>query len=349
MVLLWLLLMLFVWLLLLLWLMMLLMMELCETLPSADYDKAEAEFDRLSNMADSDSDHSEEEPNGKTEVSERILISPGLSPRKGYPGQTDAVHSSNTTATESNALAAIPSEPEYEELCKNIVVTTTTIITSNPDEGSVSAEEVMENVDDLSRLETPTQSVNKSTAVSDGGNTSSLGSSLVGQSVTSWLDTPGSVSAESSCVSVDPSPEVVCTSKKRDDYDLDQSIGESSDYVSGNSVELGSSSPATGLSPELCLNGMEDKIHHLGDGNFWVEGSPLVPTSVLENTNPFYHHPSKVKFSTAPVRIYSTFTDAEYDRKNDLIDPAAASAEYELEKRVEKMDIFEVKLTKGEG
>ncbi|CAI5788706.1 neurabin-1 isoform X6 [Podarcis lilfordi] len=56
----------------------------------------------------------------------------------------------------------------------------------------------------------------------------------------------------------------------------------------------------------------------------------------------------KIKFSSAPIKVFHTYSNEDYDRRNDEVDPVAASAEYELEKRVEKLELFPAELEKDE-
>ncbi|XP_044269794.1 uncharacterized protein LOC123014647 isoform X2 [Tribolium madens] len=97
--------------------------------------------------------------------------------------------------------------------------------------------------------------------------------------------------------------------------------------------------------------GEENGVHYYEDGHFWMEVPGLLPESEEEDDeSTCYTHipkPTKVAFSTEPMKVYSTFSVTEYDRRNEDVDPVAASAEYELEKRVEKMDVFPVELIKG--
>ncbi|XP_016385871.1 neurabin-1-like isoform X2 [Sinocyclocheilus rhinocerous] len=56
----------------------------------------------------------------------------------------------------------------------------------------------------------------------------------------------------------------------------------------------------------------------------------------------------KIQFSSAPIKVFKTYSNEDYDRRNEEVDPVASSAEYELEKRVEKLDLLPVELEKDE-
>lgn len=122
-------------------------------------------------------------------------------------------------------------------------------------------------------------------------------------------------------------------------------------------------------------------VNWLTDGHFWIE-IPGLSDEIIINPSPSasprgsfrYKKPTKVTFSVKPIRVsfrfltvsnnpetvlcltfrflcvfqvYSTHSSLDYDRRNDDVDPVSASAEYELERRLDKMDVFDVDVDKG--
>uniref|UniRef100_A0A8C5H146 Neurabin-2-like n=1 Tax=Gouania willdenowi TaxID=441366 RepID=A0A8C5H146_GOUWI len=89
---------------------------------------------------------------------------------------------------------------------------------------------------------------------------------------------------------------------------------------------------------------VEDEEEEEDDERYEPESSCVeIPGLCVEEEPP----PSrKIRFSTEPIKVFATYNNEDYDRRNEDVDPMAASAEYELEKRVERLDLFPVELEK---
>ena len=122
-------------------------------------------------------------------------------------------------------------------------------------------------------------------------------------------------------------------------------------------ASTGAGGPQTSASSATKTNGLEAKseenqIQYFSDGHYWCEIDPINSSSAEDENVPdseiYYKPPTRIKFSRAPIKQFSTYSCEDYDRRNEDLDPVAASAEYELEKRVERMEAFEVEITKGD-
>ncbi|XP_069031779.1 neurabin-1 isoform X1 [Embiotoca jacksoni] len=95
--------------------------------------------------------------------------------------------------------------------------------------------------------------------------------------------------------------------------------------------------------PEDDLYGDDDEDIVYDPGSDLTE-MPGLPEEHKEDIPPT----RKIRFSTATITVFNTYSNEDYDRRNEEVDPVASSAEYELEKRVEKLELFPVELEKDE-
>ncbi|KAM6900025.1 neurabin-1 [Xenentodon cancila] len=93
----------------------------------------------------------------------------------------------------------------------------------------------------------------------------------------------------------------------------------------------------------------EDDLYGDDEDIVYDPGSDLTEIPGLAEENKEDVPPKrKIRFSTSPIRVFNTYSNEDYDRRNEEVDPVASSAEYELEKRVEKLELFPVELEKDE-
>jgi hypothetical protein len=143
----------------------------------------------------------------------------------------------------------------------------------------------------------------------------------------------------------DPTPVYVAphTKKEKSDTEVDRDFAddvpekdETADDAVASSGEESTGSVIEHSSPEA-------DCHDVLPVSFLFQNKPLVSALSKKEKS----KSRRIKFADDQPTKYFTYSAEEYDRANDDIDPVTASAEWELEKRVEKMDVFSVDLGKG--
>lgn len=169
----------------------------------------------------------------------------------------------------------------------------------------------------------------------------------------SWPDLLKEPGADPGPAQAEPA---VVQSLTPDREDEERSAGVQTERISGKmDLEAKSEVADADQTESLVEQVIEDVLYYvLPDGHYFTDGPSLPNESDDEDdTVTMFLCPvppkkkTRVHFSEEPIRMFSTHAVEDYDRRNEEVDPVAASAEYELEKRIDKMDVFPVDLMKG--
>ncbi|XP_044036708.1 neurabin-2-like isoform X2 [Siniperca chuatsi] len=171
---------------------------------------------------------------------------------------------------------------------------------------------------------------------------SEAGARLVQAEVHASLENGEKEPPSSSLSSEDKGADSERRGREEEDEENDEDGSRKDDYSEGDLVDI---SAYSGLGEEDSGGSQLDDEEDEEEEVYQPETSCSEIPGLPEEEEP---PPSnrKIKFSTGPIKVFTTYSNEDYDRRNDDVDPMAASAEYELEKRVEKLDLFPVELEK---
>ncbi|XP_056143673.1 neurabin-2 [Lampris incognitus] len=134
-------------------------------------------------------------------------------------------------------------------------------------------------------------------------------------------------------------------SKRRGEEEEEEEESRKEDFSEGDLVDI---SAYSGLGDDDSEGSQLDEDEEDEEEAYQLESSfSEIPGLPEEEEPPAANR--KIHFSTGPIKVFTTYSNEDYDRRNEDVDPMAASAEYELEKRVEKLDLFPVELEKDGG